>query len=735
MFAWLGLAVTRFRHVLLAAALGLAILGSPGALSLPERLTHGGYLAMDSESAQAIQTVRDNVGTGIADVVVIYRSPRLHAVADPGFRASVERSLAAAPAGTITSAMTYWNTQNPGLIGTDFRAAAVVVMLGGVDEDERAASYRLLRDGLTADGFQISYTGPVAVLEEVAERTTADVHRAGLITLPLIMLVLLLVFRGVVAALLPVLLGGLTTLVTLTLLRLVTEVMAINFAVLNAVVAIALALGTDAALFVVSRFREELVRQPSPAAAIVATMTTAGRTVFCSGVAISTIVLANLFFPLGFVRSLGIGAAIAAAVGAVLAVTVLPAMLMVLGPRVNTLAFGRKRDALSLEGGPRWARLARAVMRDPLPCAAVAIAVLLLLAVPFFHTRFTTADDSVLPENASARVAATQLRSEFGVASMSAIQLTTTFANPLDSLAGERDLDEWRSRLLTVPGVETGMVVATHDRTAVIYLADPGGGDTRDVIRRLRALPAPPGGEHLVGGEAAMSVDTIDRTFQRLGWALLYLAVMSFLLLAVTLRSIVLPVKALVVNALSLGAAFGAVTWVFQDGHLARLVGATPAPHIELFLPVVLLTIVIGLATDYELFLLCRVREEYDSTGDNEAAVAEGVRRSGPIITAAALVVFTVCAGFLTSDVLLLKELCVGMIVAIVLDASVIRLILVPAVMRLLGRANWWLPTFSFSRRGGPRRTHPEPGRTSDGHERSDRPSRETSVLTGRRRC
>ncbi|GAA3683910.1 MMPL family transporter [Lentzea roselyniae] len=733
MFGRLGLAITRLRHAVLAVALGLAVLGAPGALSLPERLAHGGYLAADSESAQAIQAIRDRVGTGAVDVVVIYRHSRLHTIDDPAFRAGVERSLATAPAGVITSAMSYWTTQNPGLISEDFHAAAVVVMLAGADEDARAASYQQLRDGLVADGFELSYTGPVAVLEEVAERTTADVHRAGLITLPLIMLVLVVVFRGVVAALLPVLLGGLTTVVTLAVLRLVTEVTAINFAVLNAIVAIALAVGTDAALFVVSRFREELLRRPSPAAAIMPTMTTAGRTVFCSGIAISAIVSANLFFPLGFVRSLGIGAAIAAAVGAVLAVTVLPAMLVVLGPRVNALAFGRKRDALSLaEGGPRWARLARAVMRDPLPCAAVAIAVLLLLAVPFFHTRFATADETVLPEKASARIAATQLRSEFGVASMSAIQLTTTFANPLDGPAGERDLDQWRGRLLTVPGVETGMVVATRDRTAVIYLAAPAGGDTREVIRRLRALPAPPGGENLVGGEAAMSVDTIDRAFQRLGWALLYIAVMSFLLLAVALRSIVLPVKALVVNALSLGAAFGAVTWVFQDGHLAWLVGATPVPHIDLFLPVVLLTIVIALATDYELFLLCRVREEYDESGDNETAVAEGVRRSGPIITAAALVVCTVGVGFLSSDVLLLKELCVGMIVAIVLDATVVRLILVPAVMRLLGRANWWLP--SFAGRGVPRRTHREPGRTSDGREQCDRQRRETVVPTGQRR-
>lgn len=696
MFARLGVLVARFRHVVLAAALGLAVLGALGTLSLPERLTHGGYLATSSESAQAIQAVRDRVGTGATDVIVIYRSPRLHALDDPSFRAGVESSLATAPAGAIASVMTYWNTQNPGLIGKDFHAAAVVVMLTGSDDDERAASYRRLRDGLASNSFELSFTGPVAVLEEVAERTAADVHRAGLITLPLVLLVLVLVFRGVVAALLPVLLGGLTTLVTLALLRLVTEITAINFAALNGVVAIALALGTDAALFVVSRFREELARQPDTAAAVAATTRTAGRTVFCSGVAVSGIVLANLFFPMGYVRSLGIGAAIAAAAGAVLSVSVLPALLAVLGPRVNAFAVGRKRDALSLtEGGARWARLARAVMRDPIPCAAAATAVLLLLAVPFFHTRFGTADENVLPRNASARVAATQLAHEFPGAPMNAIQLTTTFAHPLDTPAGRKELDEWQNQLLAVPGVDTGMVVATRDRTAVIHLADPAGGDetsTRDLIRRLRAMPAPPGRENLVGGEAAMSVDTIDRSLQRMGWALLYIAVLSFLLLAVALRSIVLPLKALVVNALSLGAAFGAVTWVFQDGHLAWLVGATPVPHIDLFLPVVLLTIVIALATDYELFLLCRIREEYDAVGDNESAVAGGVRRSGPIITAAAIIVLTVCAGFMTSDVLLLKELCVGMIVAIVMDASVVRLILVPSVMRLLGRANWWLP-------------------------------------------
>ncbi|GAU65825.1 hypothetical protein SSP35_02_01920 [Streptomyces sp. NBRC 110611] len=698
MFVRLGQAAARRRWAFLAVPLVLAALAMVAASGLHDRLSYGGFIARDAESNRAAVAVRERIGRGGADLIALYRNPH-HTVEEPMFRRAVEDSLASAPSGTIVSAMTYWSRDLPPLASKDRHATAVVIMLAGADDTGRVASYHRLRPVLRAAGFRIQYAGPVAVVDGVAERTLADVRRAELIAFPLVLALLLLIFRSLVAALLPVVIGGLSIGITLGVLALLNGAVETSFITVSLVTALGLALGVDAALFVVGRFREELARRDSVPDAVAATCATAGRTVFLSGTAMSGIALGFLLFPVGVLRAFGVGAAVVILVSAVLSVTALPAALALLGPRVNAGRLRRpwrerERERAVPAEGP-WARLARAVMARPghyLICTSLA---LLALTAPFAHVTLGFPDQRTLPVDAPARQASDALGRDFALGGLDAVQVVVTVPQRLDTRDGRQTLTAWTGGLVRLPGAGGGLIAATSRHSAVVHLTHDSAAEdpaTRALVRRIRALPPPDGGQVLVGGLSAMSQDTLELLGRRLPWALLSIAGFTYVLLLAALRSVVLPVKALLVNALSLGASFGALVWIFQDGHLTWLVGASRTGYIDVAQPVIMLILLIGLSMDYEFFLLSRIREQYDATGDNAAAVATGMQRSAPVITAAATVVLVVCAVFAGSGVAMVKELCVGMFIAVALDATLVRALLVPAAMRLLGRANWWLP-------------------------------------------
>ncbi|UQA90639.1 MMPL family transporter [Streptomyces halobius] len=694
MFAALGRAAARHKWGYLLVPLLLAGLALTAAAGIGDRLSYGGLIAADAESNRAAVTVRDQIGQGGADTVVIYRHPR-HTVDEPAFRRGVEQSLSAVPDETVVSTMTYWSRKLPVLVSRDRHATAVAVLLTGSDDTQRVDSFHRLRATLRADGFQIQYAGPVALLDETAQRSLADVRRAELIAFPVVFLLLLLIFRTLVAALLPVVIGGLSIGITLGFLGLLRGAVEISFITVSLVTALGLALGVDAALFVVGRFREELTRKDSVPDAVTATCATAGRTVFLSGLTMSGIAAGFLFFPLGLVRSVGLGATAVIAVSAMLSITALPAALAVLGHRVNAGRLPWPRRRTNAPAGDGWAKLARTVMARPGHYLGGVLMVLLVLTAPFWHITVSFPDQRTLPVDASARVATDSLRTDFALSGLEATQVVVTVPGRLDTPAGQEVLTAWAKKLVRSPGANAGFIAATSRHSAVVYVAHAGNaGDPamRDLVRHIRAMPPPPGGEVLVGGLPAMAVDTLDLLYDRLPWVLLYITVFTYLVLLVALRSVVLPAKALVVNALSLGASFGALVWIFQDGHLLWLVGGTRTGYIDVAQPVVMLLMLIALSMDYEFFLLSRIREQYDLSRDNTAAVALGLQRSGPVITAAALVVLVVSAIFAGSGVMTVKQLCVGMFIAIAVDATLIRALLVPAVMRLLGQANWWLP-------------------------------------------
>ncbi|UJB44810.1 MMPL family transporter [Streptomyces sp. A1-5] len=690
----LGRAATRRRWVFLVVPLVLAALAAVAASDIHDRLSYGGFIARDAESNRAAIAVRERIGRGGADVIAIYRNPR-HTVGETVFRRAVEGSLASVPKGTIVSTMSYWSRELPLLASKDRHATAVLIMLAGADDTSRTASYHRLRPALRAAGFRIQYTGPIALVDGVAERGLADVNRARLIALPLVFALLLLIFRNLLAALLPVVIGGLSISITLGVLVLLNDVVEISAITLSLVTALGLALGVDAALFVVGRFREELAGRDSVSDAVSTACATAGRTVFFSGATMSGIALGFLLFPVGILRSIGVAAAIVITVSAVLSVTALPAALALLGPRLIARRLRPPRWKRAAGGEGPWARLAGAVMARPGHYTIGVLLTLLVLTAPFAHITLGFPDQRTLPADAPARLASEALQRDFALGGLDAVQVVVTVPHRLDTRTGQRTLTAWGNELIHLPGAGAGLIAATSQHSAVIYLTHDGSAEdpaTRTLVQRIRALHPPDGGQVLVGGLSAMAQDTLQMLGRRLPWVLLSIAAFTYVLLLTTLRSVVLPAKALLVNALSIGASFGALVWIFQDGHLTWLVGAGRTGYIDVTQPVTMLILLIGLSTDYELLLLSRIREQYDATGDNAVAVSTGLQRSAPMITASAAVVLVVSAIFTTNGVILVKELSMGVFIAVALDASLVRALLVPAVMRMLGRANWWLP-------------------------------------------
>ncbi|MEW2544920.1 MMPL family transporter [Streptomyces sp. NPDC047002] len=704
MFDRLGRFDAARRGWVLAGALAVLLVSCWACAGLPARLSYGGFMAPAAEASRAADAIRTEVGEGGADVLATFRSTRLTA-ADPRFRAAVDDALRHAPPGTVDRATTAWATSDPLLVSLDQHATVVPVLLRGDGETGRTRSYLALRDALHPRGLTVSWTGPSAVISEIVQRSQHDLVRTEVLALPLMILLMVFVFRGVVAALLPVVTGVLATGAALAALRAVAGFVEVPYVTVNLVVAIGLAAGVDAGLLIVSRFREELRAGRTPAKAVAVTVDTAGRTVALSGVVMTFIAVGLAFFPLGFVRALGIGAAVGLLVGALVTVTVLPALLSLLGTRVDALSPAWLRRRNTGGDGVLWGRVARTVMERPVAYVLAVSALLLALAVPFLHTVIGFPDQRMLPPGAPARVAADDMRRDFAVSGLGTLQAIATFDRPVDTGAGRADLLAWTRGLSELPGARGVLVAGTEDTRAVVYVGQSEGVESdsaKRLVRSVRALPVPGGRGVLVGGASALAVDTMDTFFRLLPGVLAFMAATTLLLLTAALRSLVLPLKALAMNALSICASFGALTWIFQDGHASRLLGAEPTGYVDALAPVVMLFLLIAVSMDYELFLLLRIREQYRLLGDDRESVAVGLERSGRVVTAAAAAVLLVTACFATSGVVMVKEICVGVFLAVLIDAVLVRAVLLPAVMRLLGAANWWWPGSGRGAQGKP---------------------------------
>jgi trehalose monomycolate/heme transporter len=709
MKTWGGFLGRRARAVLIgglvlvaaAAVYGLGVFGS---------LSNGGYDDPASESARSLIAEHKNFTSHDADIVVIYSSPSLK-VSDPAFRLAVSNVISGLPRGSIQRVTTWYQTPVPTLVSKDLHSTRIILALTGTSQDQKASLYDQVSTRLDAKGLTTTVGGQWAVFRDVNHRVSQDITRAEAISMPIVILLCLVFFGSVASALMPAFVGGVAIFGAFALVRAITVVTDVSVFSINIITLIGMGLAIDYALFVVSRFREELAKYPGTErehvnAAITATMASAGRTVLFSGLIVAASLASLLIFPQSFLRSMGFGGVAAVLVAMVAALTLLPALLAVLGPRIEAGRMPWRRGVSALTaGGPAvasdltetsgaWARLAHSVMRRPVAYLLVITLALLALGVPFLSARWGSTDERVLPVSAPSRVAADLGVREFGGG--------TASANIVVQGASRAQLAAYVVRLGTIDGVRSAQVidqVATSGSgpgpmslVQVSWLGHSQSEQSQQLVRDLRAVDPGAGAHALVGGASATAVDLIDSIGERLPWMGLFVISVMLVLLFIAFGSVVLPLKAVVMNALSLTASFGVVTWIFQDGHLSGPLGFTSSGYLDATQPILMLAIIFGLSMDYEVFLLSRIREEWDLTGDNTTAVAGGLQRSGRIITSAALLLAVVIGGFATSGIVIMKMIGIGMLVAVLIDATVVRAMLVPATMRLLGTVNWWAP-------------------------------------------
>ncbi|MGA8988002.1 MMPL family transporter [Aeromicrobium sp.] len=559
----------------------------------------------------------------------------------------------------------------------------------GVDADVTTEHLRDELGGIA--GVRVGGFGPA--YQEVNERVEADLIKAELIAFPLLFVVSLLVFRSAVAALLPLMVGGLTIVTSLLVIRGVNEFVDISIFALNLITGLGLGLAIDYSLFMVSRYREELERVGPGAEAIRRTIATAGRTVAFSAVTVAGAGLALLVFPLRFLYSMGIGVTVVALSAAAVALIVLPALFAVLQHRVNALAPKRWREAQLAEARSEvkgfWYRLSKFVMRFPIGTAIAGAAVLLALGAPFLGVKFTGVDSTILPEDSQARTVDSVLRDDFVGAESSPIIVAVTaprtdaaeiqtYASSLRSLDGAGQVSEPRFLGSDTWQVDVVPAGSTLDDT------------TLGLVAEIRDTDAP--GSVLVGGQSAAQVDQVASIGANIPLALAILTALTFITLFLMTGSVVLPIKALLMNVLTISATFGVLVLIFQDGRLEGLLDYSSQGALESTQPVFLFAVVFGLSTDYAVFLLTRIKEARDAGAGERESVALGLQRTGRIVTAAALLFAIALGSFATSQIIFIKELGVGTALAVLIDATIVRAMLVPSLMALLGRANWWAP-------------------------------------------
>ncbi|NKS39550.1 MMPL family transporter [Rhodococcus hoagii] len=694
MTRWASIVVARKWWVLAVVLIAAVVAGIWGT-GVFSKLSQGGYTDPGSESAQVSKIVDDNFGRQDPDIVAIYTVPAGQTLAElePVVTETLDRFAAAVPTQSVTS---YWTAVPPAkqlLLSNDGTKVAASIVLSP-DAEVTVANFGDLLPRLEIDGVESEFAGGAVVGVSLSNRLQADLVRAEAIAIPITLVLLVFVFGGVAAAAVPVFVGLLSVLSSLGILRLLAGVTEVSSFALNVASLIGLGLAIDYGLFIVSRFREELATGSAPADAARRTVLTAGRTVMFSGLLLVCAFAGMLVFPQAVIRSLGFGAIAAVTGAAVLSLTVLPALLAILGHRIDALSWRKGAAQRGEERARRfWGGVVTKVMRRPAVVAVGITAGLLMLAAPLTKATLGEITYTALPADDPARIATETLATEFPSTGEGA---TLVLRGPGGAPASPGDLSRVVAEAKQVDGISQAVVLATkNDVTAIqaLYAEGVEGGAAGDAVQGLRAIEAPPGTELLVGGGQA-SVDDGNAAIVRFLPAMIAIMVLSTLVLMfLAFGSVVLPVKAVAMAGLSLAATFGVLTWVFQEGHGAELLGVTPAP-LEATFVVLILAVVFGLSTDYEVFLMSRMVEARAAGATTEEAVRIGAERTGRVVTAAAMLLIVVTGAFTVSGLSIMRFLGVGMILALIIDATVVRMLLVPSLVKLMGESNWWAPAW-----------------------------------------
>ncbi len=694
MTRWAQTVVSRKWWVLSLAVLIVLISGVWG-LGVFGKLSQGGFVDPGSDSAKVAAIVEENLGPQTADIIAIYTPTDGRSLDDigPAVTATVDEFTANVPTASVKS---YWNADaatKANLVSNDGTMGAVAITLAP-DSGVTSATFSDLLPTLEVEGAQAQFAGNTVV--GVAFNTTLekDLVVAEAIAIPITLVLLVFIFGGLVAAAVPVFVGVLSVLSALAVLRVLTSVTEVSSFSINVASLLGLGLAIDYGLFVVGRYREELNSGSEPGAAATRTVLTAGRTVMFSGLLLICAFSGMLVFPQAVIRSLGFGAIAAVLSAAVLSLTAVPALLAILGHRINAVTWRKGAAQRGEERSRRfWGRVVTWVMKRPVAVSITIVTLLLVLASPLLGARLGELSYTALPTDDPARTAMDTLVNEFPQTGNGATLILQAEGDAVLNPAEGTAIAEAAGQ---VEGIAQATVVASTNSLIAIQAFYSEGSTPQsqsDAVTDLREIPAPEGAELLVGGGHATVDDGNNAVLHWLPVMILIMVGSTLILLFLAFGSIVLPVKAVLMAALSLATTFGVLTFVFQEGHGVELLGVSQTP-LEATFVVLILAVVFGLSTDYEVFLMSRMVEAKNDGATTEEAVKFGTERTGRIVTAAALLLIVVTGAFAMSGLGVMKFLGVGMIVALIVDATIIRMLLVPSLVKLMGEANWWAPAW-----------------------------------------
>jgi uncharacterized membrane protein YdfJ with MMPL/SSD domain len=682
------LADSHARRVGLFAIVFFLLAGALGG-SVSDRLDPYGADDPSTEAVEAREQLQD-AGNRIPAVLVVVRDAPVAEAATRRRIAALERELGARA--DVEGVSSFYTTRSRDFVSNDGDSTYIAVALKPIDDKEWQEAGSEIADEL-AGRPRLTVGGAAVAQEQVNTQVEEDLKKAEMLAFPLLFLLSFLFFRSLVASLLPVMIGLLAIVGTFLILRVASEFGSISIFALNLTTGLGLGLAIDYSLFIVSRYREEIAKDGPGLAAMRRVLATAGRTVFFSSLTVAAALASLLVFPQRFLYSMGLGGSLVVLLAALISLTVLPAVLTLLGTKVNSLAprFLRRRaeaDTRPDEHG-FWYRLSRFVMRRPAPIATLSALFLIVLGLPFFSIKFDTVDPKVLPKDASARQAYDTVSAEFPPYRETPIWLSVKEATPKQTAV-------LVTQVRRTPGVAAvappqpldGGVTAIQAISANPFATEA----SQSTVERLRDVPAPRGATVLVGGATADFIDFQGSLARHLPIAFAIIVIATLVILFLMTGSVVLPIKSLIMNVLNLSAVFGLLVLIFQDGRFEGLLDYTSTGAIEQTMPILLFAVAFGLSTDYAVFLLSRIKEARDNGASDSESVAIGLERTGRIVTAAALMFAVAIGAFATSQIIFIKQNGVGTALAVLIDASIIRALLVPSLMELLGKWNWWAP-------------------------------------------
>ncbi len=702
--------VRRRRRVLVLSLLTVLVAAAVGT-GVFSRLQSGGFDDPNSDSSHAATLLADRFDAAPADVVVVVSTTgkSIDEAAATAAGKELTAKLVAEPG--VKNVTSYFITRSPALRGTAGTDAVITVNLTTRDEAAQTRAVELAKayqGPLAGTPLTLGVTGTATVFGEVGDTITKDLAKAESVAIPLTMLLLLLVFGTIVAAGMPLVIAVVAVMVSFLALYLTTLVTDVSIYALNLVTSLGLGLAIDYSLLIVSRYREELAHGHDTNNAVRRTVATAGRTVMFSAVTVTISLAALLVFPQYFLRSFAYAGIATTALAALAAVVVLPAVLATLGTRVDKGRVLKSTTRVADDKTGGWYRLSGVVMRRPWWFLIGGTALLITLGLPFTRVVFGQTDDRVLPASSQVAQASNTLRNAFDSRETTPLTVVLPASQPAgDSLAAyattlsqipsvvrvDSAAGSFNAGRLVAPPTSANQRYENSNGTYLSVIADvePYSTAGKELVSEIRGTPAP--GPAVVGGISATFVDSQNAMGARLPLAIGIIAIATFVLLFLFTGSVVLPLKALILNTLSLTAMFGALVWIFQEGHLQWLVGDFQVTGmLDTAMPILMFCIAFGLSMDYEVFLLSRIKEEYDKTGDNTEAVRIGLQRTGRLVTSAAVLLAIVFLAFATSGVTIIKMLGIGVALAVLVDATIVRGLMVPAFMRLAGDLNWWAP-------------------------------------------